>query len=171
LSCKSSLKVSVVRPQSRIEEVTRVSEQLEHSALAEMTAEIVSAYVSHHQILPAEVPGLIGSVAGKLATLGSEQAEAAPAKPEPVVPVRRSVGRDHITCLICGKKQKLLKRHLAAAHGLTPVEYRETFALKSDYPMTAPSYVEMRSEIARRTGLGRPKKAPPRRAAKAKRTR
>jgi predicted transcriptional regulator len=43
------------------------------------------------------------------------------------------------------------------------------FALKSDYPMTAPSYVEMRSEIARRTGLGRPKKAAPVRRTKAKR--
>jgi predicted transcriptional regulator len=153
-----------------MQEVTGVSEQLEHSTLAEMTAEIVSAYVSHHQILPAEVPSLIGSVAGKLATLGSEQAEAAPAKPQPVVAVRRSIGRDHISCLICGKKQKLLKRHLAAAHGLTPSDYREMFALKSDYPMTAPSYVAMRSEIARRTGLGRPKKAPARRA-KAKRPR
>ena len=146
-----------------------MSEQLEHSTLAEMTAEIVSAYVSHHQILPAEVPSLIGSVAGKLATLGTEQAEVAPAKPQPMVAVRRSVGRDHITCLICAKNQKLLKRHLAAAHGLTPSEYREMFALKSDYPMTAPSYVEMRSEIARRTGLGRPKKAAARRA-KTKRT-
>jgi predicted transcriptional regulator len=151
-----------------MQEVTGVSEQLEHSTLAEMTAEIVSAYVSHHQILPAEVASLIGSVAGRLATLGTEQTDAAPAKAQPVVAVRRSIGRDHITCLICGKKQKLLKRHLAAAHGLSPAEYRDMFALKSDYPMTAPSYVEMRSEIARRTGLGRPKKAPARRV-KAKR--
>jgi predicted transcriptional regulator len=161
--------VSVVRAQSRIEEVTGVSEQLEHSTLAEMTAEIVSAYVSHHQILPAEVASLIGSVAGKLASLGTEQAEPAPAKPQPAVAVRRSVGRDHIACLMCGKKQKLLKRHLAAAHGLSPTGYRELFGLKSDYPMTAPSYVEMRSDIARRTGLGRPKKAPPRRARASKR--
>jgi predicted transcriptional regulator len=33
------------------------------------------------------------------------------------------------------------------------------FGLKRDYPMTAPSYVEMRAEIARRVGLGRPRKA------------
>ncbi|MEM7021249.1 MAG: MucR family transcriptional regulator [Pseudomonadota bacterium] len=138
-----------------------------------MTAEIVSAYVSHHQIQPTEVSSLIGSVAGKLATIGSEQADPAPAKPQPVVPIRRSVQRDYIICLICGKKCKLLKRHLAAAHGLTPAEYREMFGLKPDYPMTAPSYVEMRSEIARRTGLGRPKpkKAPARRGKGAKRSR
>jgi predicted transcriptional regulator len=104
---------------------------------------------------------LIGSIAGKLATLGNEEEQAA-AKPEPVIPVRRSLSRDHITCLMCGRKQKLLKRHLSSAHNLTPPEYREMFSLKRDYPMTAPSYVEMRAEIARRVGLGRPKKPAPR---------
>jgi predicted transcriptional regulator len=135
-----------------------MAEELERSRLVEMTAEIVSAYVSHNQVLPAELPELIGSIAGRLVTLGSEQEQAAASKPEPVVPIRRSLSRDHITCLLCGRKQKLLKRHLSSAHQLTPPEYRELFDLKRDYPMTAPSYVEMRAEIARRVGLGRPRK-------------
>jgi predicted transcriptional regulator len=142
-----------------LQEVMQVTEELERSKLAEMTAEIVSAYVSHNQVLPAELPELIGSIAGRLITLGSEQEEAEAAKPEPIVPIRRSLSRDYITCLLCGRKQKLLKRHLSAAHQLTPPEYRELFGLKRDYPMTAPSYVEMRAEIARRVGLGRPRKA------------
>jgi predicted transcriptional regulator len=129
-----------------------------------MTAEIVSAYVSHNQVLPAELPELIGSIAGRLIALGNEQEEAEAAKPEPIVPIRRSLSRDYITCLLCGRKQKLLKRHLSAAHQLTPPEYRELFGLKRDYPMTAPSYVEMRAEIAKRVGLGRPKKPEQRRA-------
>jgi predicted transcriptional regulator len=148
-------------------EVTRVTEELDRSKLAEMTAEIVSAYVSHNEVLPADLPNLIGSIAGKLATLGSEEEQAGAAKPEPVVPIRRSLSKDHITCLLCGRKQKLLKRHLASAHNLTPPEYRETFGLRRDYPMTAPSYVEMRAEIARRVGLGRPKKPGTQRRAKA----
>jgi predicted transcriptional regulator len=142
-----------------LQEVMQVTEELERSKLAEMTAEIVSAYVSHNQVLPAELPELIGSIAGRLITLGSEQEEAEAAKPEPIVPIRRSLSRDYITCLLCGRKQTLLKRHLSAAHQLTPPEYRELFGLKRDYPMTAPSYVEMRAEIARRVGLGRPRKA------------
>jgi predicted transcriptional regulator len=158
-----------------LQEVTSVTEELDRSKLAEMTAEIVSAYVSHNQVLPADLPNLIGSIAGKLATLGSEEEQANAAKPEPAVPVRRSLSKDHITCLVCGRKQKLLKRHLASAHNLTPTEYREMFGLRRDYPMTAPSYVEMRAEIARRVGLGRPKKpgqrrpraAPAKRAARA----
>jgi predicted transcriptional regulator len=62
-------------------------------------------------------------------------------------------------CLICGKKQKLLKRHLAVEHELTPNQYRETFGLKSDYPMAAPNYTRQRRELALSIGLGRPKKA------------
>lgn len=135
-----------------------MTEELERTKLAEMTAEIVSAYVSHNQVLPADLPSLIGSVASNLATVGSAQEQAKANKPEPVVPIRRSLSRDHITCLLCGRKQKLLKRHLSSAHQLTPAEYRELFGLKRDYPMTAPSYVEMRAEIARRVGLGRPRK-------------
>jgi predicted transcriptional regulator len=34
------------------------------------------------------------------------------------------------------------------------------FGLKRDYPMAAPSYVQERAEIAKRIGLGRPRKAP-----------
>ena len=56
--------------------------------------------------------------------------------------------------MLCGKTQKVLKRHLATAHGMTAPEYRERFGLKPDYPMTAPGYSRQRSEMALRTGLG-----------------
>lgn len=48
--------------------------------------------------------------------------------------------RLHLVCLICGKKQKLLRRHLAVDHQLAPDQYRETFVLTSDYPMAAANY-------------------------------
>jgi predicted transcriptional regulator len=31
-----------------------------------------------------------------------------------------------LICLVCGNQQKILKRHLAVHHGLTPAHYRET---------------------------------------------
>ena len=127
--------------------------------LAELTAEIVSAYVSNNPVSVAEVPSVISSVAAHLGALATEEPEAAAAKPEPAVAIRRSVSKDQITCLVCGGKHKVLKRHLAVAHQLTPPEYRELFGLKRDYPMAAPSYVQERAEIARRIGLGRPRKA------------
>jgi predicted transcriptional regulator len=72
--------------------------------------------------------------------------------------VRRSIRPDHLVCLICGKPQKVLKRHLAVQHDLTPAQYRERFGLKPDYPMAAPpSYAQQRREVALRTGLGTPR--------------
>jgi predicted transcriptional regulator len=133
--------------------------------LAQLTAEIVSAYVSNNEIAPSELGGLITTVAGQLSKVGVEPDQPAEEKPEPAVSARRSIRPDHLVCLICGRKQKLLKRHLAVEHELTPNRYRETFGLKPDYPMAAPSYAQRRREIAFRIGLGRPKK-PARRARK-----
>jgi predicted transcriptional regulator len=136
-----------------------MDEQLERAKIAELTTEIVAAYVSSHKLQVPEVPDLINAVGAGLASLGAETEPSALEKPEPAVSVRRSVRPDHLVCLICGKKQKLLKRHLAAEHELTPNQYRETFGLKSDYPMTAPNYARQRRELALSIGLGRPNKA------------
>jgi predicted transcriptional regulator len=127
-------------------------EQEEPQSVAKLTSEIVVAYVTRNTIAPADLGDLIGAVARALGTLGREQAE--PVKPEPAVPVRRSVHDDHLVCLVCGKPQKVLRRHLGVAHQLTPDAYREQFGLKPNYPMTAPGYAKQRSEMAKRVGLG-----------------
>jgi predicted transcriptional regulator len=69
--------------------------------------------------------------------------------------VRSSVKPDYIACLIDGTRHKMLKRHLAREHGLTPAEYRAEFGLRDDYPMTAPNYTEIRRQLAHKIGLGR----------------
>ena len=138
-------------------------DKLEQLSWARLTTEIVSAFVANNRITPGDLAELIGAVAESLTELNQEQNTAA-VRPEPIVSVRRSIGRDYLTCLICGKRQRLLKRHLASAHNLTPLQYRETFGLSPDYPMVAPSYAELRAELALRTGLGKPSRA------KAKRT-
>jgi predicted transcriptional regulator len=132
---------------------------LERAKIAELTTEIVAAYVSSHKLRVPEVADLINAVGAELASLGAETEPSALEKPEPAVSLRRSVRPDHLVCLICGKKQKLLRRHLAVEHELTPNQYRDTFGLKSDYPMTAPNYARQRRELALSIALGRPKKA------------
>ena len=127
----------------------------ERIELTELTSQIVTAYVSGNPVPPGDLPRLIGLVAEGLRGIGQAPAVDAPIKPEPAVPVRRSVSPDKLTCLVCGKTQKTLKRHLAVAHDLTPAAYRELFELKPDYPMAAPSYAQERAELARRIGLGR----------------
>jgi predicted transcriptional regulator len=124
----------------------------EPRSVAELTTEIVVAYLTKNTIAPTELGDLIGAVARELEQLGRGKAE--PAKPEPAVPVRRSIHDKHLTCLVCGKQQKILRRHLDVAHQLTPEAYRERFGLAADYPMTAPGYSRQRSEMAKRIGLG-----------------
>jgi predicted transcriptional regulator len=57
--------------------------------------------------------------------------------------------------MVCGKKQKTLKRHLQNAHQMSPAEYRGEFDLPVTYPMVAPAYSQKRGELARSIGLGR----------------
>jgi predicted transcriptional regulator len=149
-------------------------EPSEPQSLAELTASIASAYVSHNRISAADLARLITDTGRELQSLGGQAP--VPERPEPAVSVRRSIGRDHLTCLVCGKQQRLLKRHLAVEHELTPAAYRQTFGLKSDYPMAAPSYTERRRALALEIGLGRPKKparkrkaAAPKKGARARR--
>ena len=126
--------------------------QEEPQSVAKLTTEIVVAYVTRNTIAPADLGDLIDAVGRALDSLGREQPE--PAKPEPAVPVGRSIRDDHLTCLVCGKQQRILRRHLHTAHQLTPEAYRERFGLRSDYPMAAPGYARQRSEMAKRVGLG-----------------
>ncbi|OBQ67976.1 MucR family transcriptional regulator [Mesorhizobium erdmanii] len=124
------------------------------TALIELTADIVSAYVSKNAVPVASLPELIQSVNASLSKIG------APAEPEspaltPAVNPKRSVFPDYIICLEDGKKFKSLKRHLDVHYGLTPDEYRAKWGLKSDYPMVAPNYAAQRSALAKSSGLGR----------------
>ena len=132
--------------------------QLDRTRIVELTTEMVAAYVSNHKIGVSDLSTVINVIATVLASLGTEPRPSVLERPEPAVSVRRSVRPDHLVCLICGKKQKLIKRHLAVEHDFTPGQYRETFGLKSDYPMAAPNYAQQRRELAVKIGLGRPRK-------------
>lgn len=119
-----------------------------------LTADIVSAHVANNSVSVSDLPALIRNVHEALAALGQPAAVPEETRREPKVSVRSSVTAEAITCLVCGAKQKMLKRHLSAAHGLTPPEYRAEFRLAPDYPMVAPAYAETRSNLAKQSGLG-----------------
>ncbi len=126
------------------------------TALTELAASIVAAYVSRNVVPVSDLPTLISSVHQSLANLGQPQAPAeAPADLKPAVPVKKSVFPDYIVCLEDGKKLKMLKRHLKSSYGLSPDEYRTKWGLPSDYPMVAPNYAKARSEMAVKIGLGK----------------
>lgn len=122
--------------------------------LITLTSDVVAAHVSNNSVAVDDVPGLIEKVFGALSGLGKGAAEAA-TPPEPAVSIRSSVKPDYVVCLDCGKKMKMLKRHLSTDHGLTTDEYRQRWGLPADYPLVAPNYAERRRELAKKIGLGR----------------
>jgi len=127
--------------------------EVAEDTLLTLTADIVAAHVSNNSVAVNDLPHLIQNVHQALAGI-SPSATGAQAKPEPKVSIRASVKPDFISCLECGKKQKMLKRHLMTNHEMTPVDYRQKWGLSSDYPMVAPNYAEQRRALAKSIGLG-----------------
>ena len=123
-----------------------------HHLLA-LTSEIVSAHVANNTVGADELPDLIRNVYGALSGSG-EVVEPEPVRPDPAVPIKKSITPDYLICLEDGKKLKMLKRHLSTAYDMTPEEYRERWGLPSDYPMVAPNYAKQRSALAKEIGLG-----------------
>jgi predicted transcriptional regulator len=152
-------------------EESLVAEETTETSLLELATELTMAWLSNPNTRASadEVPAFLQSMHGavtNLASAGSAAEEAAPVNEYiPAVTPRRSLAsKDHIISLIDGKPYKTLKRHLSG-HGLTPAEYRARYGLKSDYPMVAEAYAEMRRGLAKKIGLGR--KAGTKMAAKA----
>ena len=125
----------------------------DHAELLLLTADIVGAYVGKNHVAGADLPGLISNVHAELAALGRDATASEP-QPVPAVPVNKSVAPAAVTCLECGARFKMLKRHLDNKHGLTPEEYRRKWGLRFDYPLVAPDYRVVRQDIAVKSRLG-----------------
>lgn len=124
----------------------------------ELTADIVSAYVSKNSVRPGDMPELLASIHGALAGLSQGSTPEAPAvdKPTPSQ-IRKSVTPEVLISFVDGKPYKTLKRHLSR-NGMTIEQYRERYGLPRDYPSTAASYSEQRSKLALTLGLGNKRK-------------
>ncbi|HEY7230701.1 MAG TPA: MucR family transcriptional regulator [Pseudolabrys sp.] len=120
----------------------------------ELTAEIVSAYVSNNTVPAAEIPGLINQVHAALTRVSGKPAEGSAEPLKPAVSVKKSITPEYIVCLEDGKKFKSLKRHLRTQYNMTPEQYREKWGLNAEYPMVAPNYAAARSQLAKQMGLG-----------------
>jgi predicted transcriptional regulator len=120
----------------------------------ELTAEIVSAYVSNNPVPAGDMPGLINQVHGALQRISGGHSESLPEPLKPAISVKKSITPDYIVCLEDGKKFKSLKRHLRTQYNLTPEQYRDKWGLPPDYPMVAPNYAAARSQLAKQMGLG-----------------
>jgi predicted transcriptional regulator len=120
----------------------------------ELTASIVSAYVSNNSVPAQDLSSLINQVHSALTRVSSGQGEAIAEPLKPAVSVKKSITADFIVCLEDGKKFKSLKRHLRTQYNMTPEQYRDKWSLPPDYPMVAPNYAMARSALAKQMGLG-----------------
>lgn len=135
------------------------TENKDVAMLLELTADVVSSYVSHNPLASHDLPGLIRDVFNSMDGLASKSDEPAQQKQKPAVSIKKSLNRDYLICLEDGKKFKSLKRHLKTHYDLSPEEYREKWGLPADYPMVAPAYAEQRSKLAKQMGLGQKRKS------------
>ncbi len=130
-------------------------QSVEPSELLTLTSDIVANHASNNAVPSTDLSGLIETVFHTLSDLGAHP------EPEqkPAVPIKKSVSKQFIVCLECGKPQKMIKRHLHNAHDTNPVEYRAKWGLAHDYPMVAPVYAALRRKLAKEIGLGRKRKS------------
>ncbi|MCE9523793.1 MAG: MucR family transcriptional regulator [Alphaproteobacteria bacterium] len=122
-------------------------------SLLNSAVRIVDAYIRGNQIPASEVPTMIQNVLTALSNLASGSAPATGHKPP--VPIKKSIGDDFIICLEDGKKLTMLKRYLRSQYDMSPEDYRKKWDLPPDYPMVAPAYARLRSNFAKKIGLGR----------------
>lgn len=138
--------------------------------LMDAATQIVSAFIGRNPVPPEDLPQLINNVTAALLRVSELVAyyEAAQEidrraglggegelpRQRPAVAIEKSVTDDHLICLEDGKRLKMLKRHLRAVYDMTPEEYRRKWGLPEDYPMVAPNYAKVRSELARVGGFG-----------------
>jgi predicted transcriptional regulator len=120
----------------------------------ELTADIVSAYVSNNSVSAGDISALISQVHSALLRVSNGQGEVVSETLKPAVAVKKSITPEYLICLEDGKKFKSLKRHLRTQYNMTPEHYREKWGLAPDYPMVAPKYAEARSQLAKQMGLG-----------------
>src|SRR5271156_1523214 len=110
-----------------------MAENSSEGSYIQLTANIVSAYVSNNTVSSAEIPALISQVYLALMRVSSGAAGAAPTRPlKPAVPIKRSITPTYLVCLEDGKKFKSLKRHLSTQYQMTPDQYRAKWNLPGD---------------------------------------
>jgi predicted transcriptional regulator len=120
----------------------------------DLTASIVSAYVSNNATTAAEIPALISQIHAALVRVSNGGADAVSEPAKPAVSVKKSMTSEYLVCLEDGKRFKSLKRHLRTQYNMSPEQYREKWGLPADYPMVAPNYAVARSQLAKKMGLG-----------------
>src|SRR5438477_11349744 len=88
----------------------------------DLTANIVSAYLSNNPTPASEIPGLINQIHAALVRVSTGRAETPLEPAKPAVSVKESMTADYLICLEDGKRVKSLKLQLRSQYNQTPKE-------------------------------------------------
>jgi predicted transcriptional regulator len=123
-----------------------------------LAADIVIANSTGKGFTTEQLTHMLKAVADTLEDLAIEPGMMAGERtsPEAGAPAdwKASIGKNTITCLICGYSGKLLTPHLKSKHKTTPREYRKQFGIPARTPLVSKAYRAKRSKIAKETGIG-----------------
>ncbi|TQX82757.1 MULTISPECIES: MucR family transcriptional regulator [Rhizobium] len=135
--------------------MTTQVDEISITLTAELTADIVSAYVGNHVVPVGELSKLIKDIHFALRRASGElPKQVTPIKLVLPVTIKKSIQNNFLICLEDGQKFKSLKRHLMTHYKMSPDQYRQKWGLPADYPMVAPAYSEARSRLAKEMGFG-----------------
>ena len=130
-------------------------------ALVEMAAEIIGSQASHTKMSADEMSEAIAKVFEALRKAKAAEdagvpvagiAAAAPA--EKPARAKRSVFRNRVICLECGREFKQLTNRHLAQHGLNKRTYKDKYGIPRAQKLVATAVSERRRQLAEERGLG-----------------
>jgi predicted transcriptional regulator len=122
--------------------------------ITELASEIVISHASNTSMTKEELIAELKEVHATLTALEKGEAVPGPVTEEeqeaaaPAISKRKAFGNKQIFCMVCGKGFTTLKRHLNAAHDMTPKEYRTQFNIPAGTTLAAKDYSESRRKMA-----------------------
>jgi predicted transcriptional regulator len=127
--------------------------------LLEMAKDIV---IAHATTTPMSKEDLLKEIQDVYAALSAlekgvdvvVEAEVVAEEVKPAISAKKSIGKNAITCIICGESMKTLSRHLMAKHNMAAKDYRKEFGISRTQALAAKSYSETRKKMAIESGLG-----------------
>jgi predicted transcriptional regulator len=124
-----------------------------------LAADIVIANSTGKGFNTEQITHMLKSVADTLEELAIEPggmvaAESSSREAQTPADWKTSIGKDTITCMICGFSGKVLTPHLKSKHKTTPKEYRKQFDMPSRTSLISKGYQAKRRKIAKETGIG-----------------
>ena len=124
-------------------------------SLTEMAADIVAAQAAHEYMSPEELEATLRKTFEALQGIKAREEEALEkAVSQPEIDPERSIRRNKVICLECGREFKqLTSRHLKE-HGLTAREYRRKYGFSARQPLSAKMLSEKKRKTAKKLGLG-----------------